>query len=139
MGEKSSQSDPQLQSVRLDKWLWAARFFKTRALARSAIESGKIKYDGQKCKPSRTLYSGAVLTIVQGFDEKQVTVLALAEKRLSAPLAQTLYQESEASIAKRQEQAQMRKLQHAMNPKPEHKPDKKQRRQLIQVKQFSEK
>lgn len=138
MSAKSSQIDPSASPVRLDKWLWAARFFKTRALARSAIESGKVKYDGQRCKPSRMLHCDAVLTIIQGFDEKQVTVLATAEKRLSAPLAQALYQESESSIAKRQEQAQMRKLQHAMNPKPDHKPDKKQRRQLIQVKHFNE-
>ncbi|WP_143871202.1 ribosome-associated heat shock protein Hsp15 [Catenovulum sediminis] len=138
MNAKSSQRKNEVTSVRIDKWLWAARFFKTRVLARGAIESGKVKYNGQRCKPSRNLEVGAKLTIQQGFDEKQINILGLAEQRLSAPLAQALYQETAESIKKRTELAEMRKLQHSLNPKPDTKPDKKQRRQLIQVKHFNE-
>ncbi|EWH11228.1 heat shock protein 15 [Catenovulum agarivorans DS-2] len=135
MGNKSSKQNPTSQAMRLDKWLWAARFFKTRSLARSMIENGKIKYNGQRCKASRTVEVGALLTIQQGFDEKQISVLGLSDNRLSAPLAQELYQESAESIKKRSEQAELRKLQHSVNPRPDSKPDKKQRRQLIEAKQ----
>ena len=135
MGNKSSKQNTTSQAMRLDKWLWAARFFKTRALARSMIENGKIRFNGQKCKASRTVEIGAQLTIQQGFDEKQINVLGLSENRLSAPLAQALYQETDESIKKRTEQAEVRKQQHSVNPRPDTKPDKKQRRQLIEAKQ----
>ena len=128
MVNKSSKQSTTIQSIRLDKWLWAARFYKTRVLARSMIEGGKIRCGGQKCKASRNVEVGAVLTIQQGFDQRTITVLALSENRLSAPQAQSLYQESEDSIKKRTEEAELRKQQHSMNPKPDTKPDKKQRR-----------
>ncbi|MCU4674396.1 ribosome-associated heat shock protein Hsp15 [Catenovulum sp. 2E275] len=131
---KKSSTETQL-NVRLDKWLWAARFYKTRALARAMIENGKVKYNQQRCKPSRTVEVGAYLTISQGFDDKEIEVLELSDQRRSAPQAQLLYAETDESLKKRTEQAQLRKIQHSLNPHPETKPDKKQRRQLIQVKQ----
>lgn len=120
--------------VRLDKWLWAARFYKTRTIAREMIQGGKVHYNGQRCKPSRTVDVGAVIKLAQGFDEKELTVLKLMEKRQSAPIAQTLYEESEASLEKRAQNAIARKNNSFFAPRPEHKPDKKQRRELLKLK-----
>lgn len=114
--------------VRLDKWLWAARLFKTRALAKDAIEGGKVTLDGSKPKPGKEIGIGAVLTVRQGWDEKILTVTGLSEQRRSAPEAQQLYQESEDSIQKREALAEQRKLQSAGLYANE-KPNKKERRQ----------
>ena len=121
--------DSDTQKVRLDKWLWAARFFKTRALAKSAIENGKVLIDGQKPKPSRVLETGLNLTIRQGYDEKTVLVLTLSEQRRSAPEAQTLYRETEQSIEAREKRAAERRAINQSTPKTL-KPNKKQRRQI---------
>jgi ribosome-associated heat shock protein Hsp15 len=118
-----------MDKVRIDKWLWAARFFKTRALAKNAIENGKVQVDGQKPKPSRTLEIGVTLTIRQGFDEKIVEVVALSDQRRGAPQAQALYQETEASIAARETIIAERKALNSSLPQHE-KPNKKQRRQI---------
>ena len=91
-----------MDKVRIDKWLWAARFFKTRALAKNAIENGKVQVDGQKPKPSRSLEIGLTLCIRQGYDEKIVEVVALSDQRRGAPQAQALYRETEDSIAARE-------------------------------------
>lgn len=115
--------------VRLDKWLWAARFFKTRALAKAAIESGKVQYRGERCKPSREPKIGDEYRIRCGFDERTVRVLALAEVRRGAPEAQQLYQETEGSIARREEAARQRKA-GALAIETEGRPSKKQRRQI---------
>lgn len=120
--------------VRLDKWLWAARFYKTRALAREMVEGGKVHYNGQRTKPSKIVEIGAELKLRQGNDEKTITVLALSEQRRSADEAQRLYQESEASIAKREQFAEARKLNALTMPHPDRKPDKKERRNLIKFK-----
>ncbi|KNC68705.1 ribosome-associated heat shock protein Hsp15 [Pseudoalteromonas ardens] len=120
--------------VRLDKWLWAARFYKTRTIAREMIQGGKVHYNGQRCKPSRMVEAGAVIKLAQGFDEKEVTVLQVMEKRQSAPIAQTLYEESAASLEKRAQNAIARKNNSFFAPRPEHKPDKKQRRELLKLK-----
>lgn len=89
--------------VRADKWLWAARFFKTRTLAKEAIESGKVQMNGQKIKVSKELQMGDTLSIRQGnatrLDEKTVVIVALSENRGNAQLAQTLYRETDESIA----------------------------------------
>ena len=95
--------------VRLDKWLWAARFYKTRAIAREMVQGGKVHYNGQRSKASKIVEIGAVIKLAQGVDEKTITVLNILEKRQSAPIAQTLYQETDASIAKREENAIARK------------------------------
>ncbi|QPG05569.1 ribosome-associated heat shock protein Hsp15 [Salinimonas marina] len=122
------------ENVRLDKWLWAARFFKTRALARDTVQSGKVHYNGQRAKPSRAVEIGAMLVIPAGYDSKEIEITALSDKRLSAPLAQQLYKETEQSIAKREENKLARELHSFHSPKPDGRPDKKQRRQIIKLK-----
>ncbi|MBE1300463.1 MAG: ribosome-associated heat shock protein Hsp15 [Alteromonadaceae bacterium] len=121
-------------TVRLDKWLWAARFFKTRSIARDAVNSGKVQYNGQRAKPGKNVELEAHILIPQGYDQKLVKVLGLSEKRLSAPLAQELYEETAESVEKRQENIAARKANAFHSPRPEQKPDKKQRRELIKLK-----
>jgi ribosome-associated heat shock protein Hsp15 len=82
--------------VRVDKWLWAARFFKTRSLAKTAIEGGKVQMDGQRVKVSREVAPGDVLRVRQGWDEHEVVVSAVTDQRRGAPIAQTLYEETPA-------------------------------------------
>jgi ribosome-associated heat shock protein Hsp15 len=119
-------------SVRLDKWLWAARFFRTRSLARSAIEGGKVWYDGARPKVSKDVQPGAVLRIRQGFDEKTVRVLALSAERRGAPEAALLYEETAESIARRLERAEQRRAGAQV---PSERPDKRERRQIHRFKQ----
>nr|WP_110458465.1 ribosome-associated heat shock protein Hsp15 [Shewanella algidipiscicola] len=126
-------SEPQI-SVRLDKWLWAARFYKTRAIAKEMINGGKVHYNGQRTKSSKMADVDAVVRIRQGYDEKEVVIKKLSEQRQQAVIAQTLYEETPASIAKRQTYAEARRLNVLNNPAPDTKPDKKQRRQLIRFK-----
>lgn len=120
--------------VRLDKWLWAARFFKTRALAKKAIEGGKVHYQGARPKPSKMAEMDATLTIRQGWDEKTVVITGLSEQRRGAPEAALLYQETQQSIDKRTTEAAQRKLQHAATAPPQQRPSKKQRRQIVRFK-----
>ncbi len=124
--------------LRADKWLWAARFFKTRSLAKAAIESGKVQIAGQKIKVSRELQVGDTLTIRQGsatrLEEKTVVVAKLSDQRGGAAIAQTLYNETTDSIAKRQMANEQRKL--ANLARPDGKPDKKQRRALQNFKKM---
>ncbi|SNY59362.1 heat shock protein Hsp15 [Arsukibacterium tuosuense] len=127
---KTQQND----SIRLDKWLWACRFYKTRALAKSMIEGGKVHYNDQRCKASRQVEIGATIKLAQGSDEKTVVVVGLSERRLAAPLAQALYQETEASAEQRQVRAELRKTNSLFAPHPDTKPDKKMRRQLLLLK-----
>ena len=123
-----------LQRVRLDKWLWAARFFKTRSLAKAAIEGGKVHYHGQRVKVSKEVIINDELRIRKGHDEKTIIILALSDKRRGAPEAQLLYQETPESVSKRELNAQQRK--HLNSLSPETKPNKKDRRQLQHIKQF---
>jgi ribosome-associated heat shock protein Hsp15 len=134
---KNNNSDTQLK-VRLDKWLWAARFFKTRSLAKQAIEGGKVHYNGAKSKVSKDTEIGARLTIRQGYDEKEVDVIALSDKRRGAPEAQALYKETEASLNKRQEQASQRKVLRGLGVASDERPNKKQRRQIHRFKQIQQ-
>ncbi|MBS9430599.1 ribosome-associated heat shock protein Hsp15 [Photorhabdus akhurstii] len=127
----NSDSD---QAVRLDKWLWAARFYKTRAIAREMIDGGKVHYNGQRSKPSKLVELGAEIKLRQGNDERIVEVLALSNHRRSAPEAQQLYQETEASIANREKMAIARKMNALTMPHPDRRPDKKERRTLIKFK-----
>jgi ribosome-associated heat shock protein Hsp15 len=122
-------------NVRLDKWLWAARFYKTRSLARDAVQSGKVQYNGQRSKPGKIVELGADIKIPQGFDLKDVVVQQVKEQRLGAPLAQLMYEETQASEKLRASNVEARKLSAFHSPKPDHRPDKKQRRQIIQFKQ----
>ena len=115
-------------SVRLDLWLWAARFYKTRALAKHAIETGKVEVDGQRAKPSRTLRVGNALRVGRGDETFEVTVLGLAEKRGPASVARTLYEESEAPRLERERLRAIRAAERAGYQPPDGKPDKRARR-----------
>jgi ribosome-associated heat shock protein Hsp15 len=126
-------SDLQI-SVRLDKWLWAARFYKTRAIAKEMINGGKVHYNGQRAKSSKVAEIDAVIRVRQGYDEKEVVIKKISEQRQKAAIAQTLYEETPESIAKRTAYAEARRLNVLNNPAPDTKPDKKQRRQLIRFK-----
>jgi ribosome-associated heat shock protein Hsp15 len=129
MKSKTEEDD---NAVRLDKWLWAARFYKTRALAREMVEGGKVHYNGQRSKPSKLMELNAEITLRQGNDQKTVVVLGLTTQRRTAEDAQKLYQETEASIVDREKVSQARKM-NAM-PHPDRRPDKKERRNLIKFK-----
>lgn len=130
-----SRQTPSVEdAVRLDKWLWAARFYKTRSIARSMIEGGKVQYNGQRSKPSKIVEVGAEIKLRQGNDEKTVTIEKISAARRSAPEAQTLYQETDSSIEQRERNAQLRKLNALGSPSPEKRPDKKQRRDIIKFK-----
>jgi ribosome-associated heat shock protein Hsp15 len=115
--------------VRLDKWLWAARFFKTRALAKAAIEGGKVHCAGERCKPSKEPRVGDELVIRQGFEERMVLVCALSSNRRGASEAQLLYAETADSIVRREQAAALRKA-GALGVTTAGRPSKKQRRQL---------
>ncbi len=117
--------------VRLDKWLWAARFYKTRALAKAAIEGGKVHHRGERCKPGKEPRLGDEYVIRSGFDERTVVVLALSAVRRGAPEAQLLYAETPESVQRR-EQAALQRKAGALGLQTDGKPSKKQRRQLQQ-------
>lgn len=119
---------------RLDKWLWAARFFKTRNIAKEAIAGGKIHCQGERCKASKTIRIGDQLTIRIGIDDRVIIVKALSEIRRGAPEAQMLYEETAASVQKRELAAQDRKL-GILSIQTEGRPTKKQRRQIHQFRQ----
>jgi ribosome-associated heat shock protein Hsp15 len=115
--------------IRLDKWLWAARFFKTRALAKEAIEGGKVHCQGERCKPGKEPKVGDELSIRQGFDERRVKVEALSAVRRGAAEAQALYTETPESVLKRESAAALRKA-GALGMTTDGRPSKKQRRQI---------
>lgn len=121
-------------AVRIDKWLWAARFFKTRSLAKTALEGGHVHYNGQRAKPSRNVEIGGKLRIRKGQVTFEIEILALSEQRGPATVAQALYQETEASVEERERQAQLRKLARAADATPLQKPNKKQRRNIRAIK-----
>ncbi|MCX8582853.1 MULTISPECIES: ribosome-associated heat shock protein Hsp15 [unclassified Gilliamella] len=120
--------------VRLDKWLWAARFYKTRSIAREMIEGGKVHYNGQRAKPSKIVEVGAMIVLRQGNEQKTIRVLAINDQRRTAREAEYLYQETPESIEKRENIAQARKLNALAMPHPDRRPDKKERRTLIKFK-----
>ncbi|TBU97138.1 RNA-binding S4 domain-containing protein [Phytopseudomonas dryadis] len=115
--------------IRLDKWLWAARFYKTRALAKAAIEGGKVHCRGERCKPGKEPRVGEEYVIRSGFDERTVVVQALSAVRRGAPEAQALYAETGESIVRRELAAEQRKS-GALGVQTDGRPTKKQRRQL---------
>ncbi|QHM73502.1 ribosome-associated heat shock protein Hsp15 [Mixta intestinalis] len=122
------------EGVRLDKWLWAARFYKTRAIAREMIEGGKVHYNGQRSKPSKLVELDAELTLRQGNDERTVIIRAVTDQRRPASEAQQLYSETPESVEKREKMAQARKLNALTMPHPDRRPDKKERRDLMKFK-----
>ncbi len=120
-------------TVRLDKWLWAARFFKTRSLATAAVDSGKVKVGGERVKPARALRVGDELDIDNGSVRWEVVVLGLSETRSAAPIARTLYEETAASIARREAEAERHKLFREPGADIKGRPTKRDRRQLGKV------
>lgn len=126
-----------MDRLRVDKWLWAARFFKTRSIAKTAIEGGKVHLSGQRVKVSREICVGEVLVIKQGWDEREIIVKALSDKRGPAPAAKILYAETDASIARREHEAQARKAAGGAVARPTNKPGKHERKALERLrKQF---
>ena len=121
-----------MDSIRIDKWLWAARFFKTRALASKACDLGRILFNGHEAKPSRELRVGDKLDVKNEGGDFQIEVLALSQMRGPASVAQALYRETESSIAARAKVAAERKAMQQYAPLPEHRPSKRDRRRIIQ-------
>ncbi|NNH25214.1 RNA-binding S4 domain-containing protein [Acinetobacter terrestris] len=122
-----------VESMRVDKWLWAARFFKTRSISKAAIEGGKVHHNGERVKVSKEVRVGMELTIQQGFDRKTIVIKALSANRGAAPIAQQLYEETGVSVARRELLTTQRKLHNLA--RPEHRPSKKDRRQISKFKQ----
>ena len=116
----------------MDKWLWAARFFKTRSLASKACDLGRIHSRGMEAKPSREVRVGDLLQVKNEGGEFQIEVLLLSEMRGPAVVAQTLYRETEASKAARLKLNEERKAMQEFAPLPEHRPSKRDRRRIIQ-------
>jgi ribosome-associated heat shock protein Hsp15 len=136
MTVKDQSASP--EKLRLDKWLWAARFFKTRSLAKAAIEGGKVHLGGHRVKVSKEICVGDTVQVRQGWDEKVVRVTQLSDQRRSAPQAQQLYEETPESCAKREAEAAARKAAGGMIDRPAVRPTKKQRRQIHRFKNHSE-
>ena len=122
-------------SVRLDKWLWAARFFKTRSVARDAVSGGKVHLNGNRAKPGRLLSIGDELRIQRGEEEYTITVVDLSARRGPATVARSLYEESEENRSRREQLAEARRLEHQQHATRERRPDKRQRRRLVSFKQ----
>ena len=121
---------PQTEKIRLDKWLWAARFFKTRTVAANAVNGGKVHVNQQRVKSSRPIQVGDRLEITRGQAQSVVDIIALSDERGPAKVAQTLYKETLESIELREIKSQQRKLLNASMPRSQGKPDKHQRREI---------
>ena len=119
------------EDVRLDKWLCAARIFKSRALATVAVNGGKVHVNGIRTKPARDVRLGDVIAVTRESASIEVVVRGLSGKRGPASEAQKLYEETPESLSARQARAELRKLHALKNPAPERRPDKKSRRQII--------
>ncbi|BBG60670.1 Heat shock protein 15 [Providencia rustigianii] len=124
-----------VEPVRLDKWLWVARFYKTRSTAREMIDGGKVHYNGQRTKPGKIVEIGALIKLRQGNDERIIEVLEISNQRKGAPEAQLLYRETAESIEQREKMAIARKMNALTMPHPDRRPDKKERRTLLKFKQ----
>ena len=122
------------ERVRIDKWLWAARFFRTRAKAKIAIDGGKVECDGVRAKPAREISVGSMLRIRQGYDVLTVEVLALSERRGSAQDAATLYRETEESREAREREAERRRARRSYVDLPDGRPERRDRRTLERIK-----
>ena len=132
--KKVNKSDEPRIKARLDKWLWAARLYKTRTIAKQTVEGGKVYCEGLRAKPSKEIEEGMKLKLRTKFDEKAIIVKALSEKRLGASEAKLLYEETPESVSSRARLAEQRKAQPKYWPTPT-RPTKKQRRILNRFKQ----
>lgn len=124
---------PDVGGVRLDVWLWAARFFRTRSLSKQAIAGGKVVVNGHAGKPAKAVAPGDRITVTRGEERVEVEVVALSDQRGAAPVAQSLYVETVASIAAREAAREMRRLTMAGQARPPGRPDKRARRQLLEL------
>ncbi|MDH5473028.1 MAG: S4 domain-containing protein [Gammaproteobacteria bacterium] len=122
------------EKQRLDKWLWAARFYKTRALATEAVSGGKVHLNGDRVKPGRTIQQGDRLTITKGLMEFDIVIQGLSQQRRPAKEAQQLYQETDDSIKLREERAETLKATSVHHTYTERRPSKKDRRQIVRFK-----
>jgi ribosome-associated heat shock protein Hsp15 len=134
-GKHKEKEDDDSGKVRIDKWLWAARFFKTRGLAAEAIDGGKVRYDGERPKPAKEVRVGAVLRITRPDGEWEVVVRGLSAQRRGAPEAALLYEETEQSRLRREQAQLTREADHAMRDRGMGRPTKRDRRL---IKRFSE-
>lgn len=134
MKDEVDKPSSNFDSMRLDKWLWAARFFKTRGQAAEEIGGGKVHCNGERCKPARMIKTGDRLQIRKGLYEFHVVVEGLSRQRLSAPAAQQLYTETEESIAARETRRDLYRAENPLRVKPHHRPNKRERRQLAALK-----
>lgn len=125
-----------MSGVRLDKWLWAARFFKTRGLARDAIDGGKIRIGGVKAKPAKDVTEGMEIVISRHSEEITVVVQGVREDRRPAQEAQQLYSETEASRAKREQMTDAMRAARAGFVPADHRPNKRERRQMSRLKEL---
>ena len=130
LNAKTGTVDAHREKIRLDKWLWAARFFKTRSLAKQAVEGGKVRYNGERCKVSKDVEIGAKITLPQGWDTLEVVITQVSDQRGPAAQARLLYSETEASQKQRETAAAERKARAASEPQFPDRPNKKQRRQI---------
>lgn len=119
-----------MDNVRIDKWLWAARFFKTRSLATDAIDNGKVRVEGERVKPARAIKIDDKLLIDNGAEIWEVRVLGISDKRGSAPVARLLYQETRESVSKREDELEARKLYREPGTTIKGRPTKRDRRAL---------
>ncbi|RLA47815.1 MAG: RNA-binding protein [Gammaproteobacteria bacterium] len=126
-----------MEKVRIDKWLWAARFFRTRALAKKAIDGGKVHVDGQRTKPSKEVKVGNSIVVRLGWDKKEVVVKELSDQRRGAPEAAKLYAETPESLARREQEKIERRANRLSRPLDSQKPNKKQRRQIHRFREDS--
>ena len=126
-----SQDNPEMTKVRIDKWLWAARFFKTRALAIEAIKGGKVSHDGARVKPSKEVQVGDELSIRQGYAVKTVIVTAISDRRGPATQAALLYRETEESIQKREQLKAQMEAQPGLREHGQGRPTKRERRRIV--------
>ncbi|MFK2900864.1 RNA-binding protein [Dyella jejuensis] len=125
-----------LAAVRADIWLWAARMYKTRSLAKQAIDGGKVDINGAGCKPAKTLHVGDRVRLTRGEERLELEVLALSEQRGPASVAQTLYRETEASLRAREQMREQRRLSGEGLNHPASRPNKQERRELRRLKEF---
>lgn len=129
-----SKTESNAAPPRLDKWLWAARFFKTRRLATEAIQNGKVRVDGQRAKPSRLVKLGSMLSIQKGAYQFDIEVLELSDNRGPAVVAQTLYQETEESQQRRERIRQQMRMERDSRVVTDGRPDKHDRRRINAIK-----
>jgi ribosome-associated heat shock protein Hsp15 len=123
--------------VRADVWLWAARMYKTRSLAKQAIDGGKVDVNGAGCKPAKAVHVGDSIRLTRGEERLELEILALSEQRGPASAAQLLYRETEASRTAREQARELRRLSGAGLNRPPTRPNKQERRELRRLKDSS--